>query len=70
MRVLADRINLELAQHPQCGVYEDELAARWPLDAEDREKKIADFAKHNGFHLRFYRKGLCAIFAKRPHAAA
>jgi hypothetical protein len=38
----------------------------WPLNAKDREAKIAHFAKEYGFRLRFYKKGLCAIFDKWP----
>ncbi len=32
----------------------------------DREEKIAQFAKEYGFHLSFYKLGLCAIFVKNP----
>jgi hypothetical protein len=38
----------------------------WPLNDKDRETKIAQFAKKYGFRLRFYRKGMCAIFDKWP----
>jgi LAS superfamily LD-carboxypeptidase LdcB len=38
----------------------------WPRDEEDREKKIAEFAKKFGFRLRFYSKGLGALFDKWP----
>ena len=49
-----------------CAVYEDELKRFWPLNEKDREAKIAHFAKEYGFRLRFYKKGLCAIFDKWP----
>ena len=38
----------------------------WPLNEEHRQAKIAQFAKKHGFRLRFYSKGLCAIFDKGP----
>jgi len=41
-----------------------DLQRIWPLEQEDREKKMAQFAKEFGFRLRFYRKGRCAIFDK------
>ena len=49
-----------------CAIYEDELKRLWPINQEDREAKIAQFAMHYGFRLRFYRQGLCAIFDKWP----
>jgi hypothetical protein len=36
----------------------------WPLNEENRKAKIAQFAKEYGFHLSFYKQGLCAIFEK------
>ena len=36
------------------------------LNEKDREAKIAQFAKKYGFRLRFYSKGMCAIFDKWP----
>lgn len=68
MKTLAERIRceLELKTHKigHCAIYEDELQRKWPLDEKDREKKIAKFARLYGFHLSFYRQGLCAIFIK------
>jgi len=49
-----------------CMIYEKDLERIWPRDEEDREKKIAEFAKKYGFRLRFYQKGMCAIFDKWP----
>jgi hypothetical protein len=68
MKVLADQIERELqrGEWKHCAVYENELQRLWPLDQENREAKIAEFAKTYGFRLRFYQKGLCAIFDKWP----
>jgi hypothetical protein len=45
-------------------IYEKDLQRLWPTHEKDRETKIAQFAKKYGFRLRFYGKGLCAIFDK------
>jgi len=45
-------------------IYEHELKRFWPLNEEHRKAKIAQFAKKHGFRLRFYSKGLFAIFDK------
>jgi len=45
-------------------IREDDLERIWPINEEDREEKIAQFAKKYGFCLRFYQKGICAIFDK------
>jgi len=68
MKRLAGRIEYELREReqPHCAIYEDELERIWPLNEKDREAKIAEFAKKYGFRLRHYKKGLCAIFDKRP----
>jgi hypothetical protein len=70
MKVLAQRIESELRHRTwkHCAVYEEELQRLWPLEAKDREAKIAEFAKTYAFRLRFYQKGLCAIFDKWPHS--
>ena len=47
-------------------IREEDLERIWPITAEDREEKIAQFAKEYGFRLRFYLKGTCAIFDKWP----
>jgi hypothetical protein len=49
-----------------CMIRERELERIWSIHEEDREEKIAQFAKKYGFRLRFYQKGLCAIFDKWP----
>ena len=51
-------------------IREDHLERIWPINEEDREEKIAQFAKKYGFRLRFYQKGICAIFDKWPGGAA
>jgi hypothetical protein len=68
MKMLAHRIKreLNLGKTTHCAVYEDELKRLWPLDQKEREANIAEFAKKFGFRLRFYKKGLCAIFDKWP----
>jgi hypothetical protein len=45
---------------------EKDLERIWPINEEDREEKIAQFAKKYGFRLRLYLKGMCAIFDKWP----
>ena len=67
---LAGQIERELRRggHRHCAIYENELQRLWPLDQKDREARIGQFAKEHGFRLRFYKKGLCAIFDKRPAA--
>src|SRR5262249_52204307 len=55
-----------LWQH--CSVGEDELQRLWPLAMPYRELRIANFAVRYGFRLRFYQKGVCAIFEKQPRS--
>ena len=70
MKTLAALIKRELQSDAwkHCAVYENELKRLWPLDEPEREAKIAQFAEEYGFRLRFYRKGLCAIFDKWPRS--
>jgi hypothetical protein len=65
-RALASKIELRLqaGDYSHCAVYEDELKDMWPTEDRDRQAKIAHFARYHAFRLRFYRKGLCAIFDK------
>ena len=63
MRILLRQIKRELKTAKHCAVYEEELSRVWP-DRTERETKVARFAEDNGFRLRFYRDGLCAIFDK------
>ena len=62
MRKLLRQIKRELKTAKHCAIYEEELNRVWPNDGNQREPKIARFAEDNGFRLRFYRDGLCAIF--------
>jgi hypothetical protein len=69
VEILAGRIKRELeirnGTHSavyHCAVLEDELQRIWPLNATDRERKIAQFAEEHGLHLTFYWQGLCAVF--------
>lgn len=68
MRTPAKQIERELQRlvEAHCAIYEDDLQRLWPLNQKDREARIAQFAKEYGFRLRFYKKGLCAIFDKQP----
>jgi hypothetical protein len=49
-----------------CIIDDKDLERLWPIDEKDREEKITQFANKYGFRLRFYQKGLCAIFDKWP----
>ena len=63
MRKLLQQIKCELKTAKHCAVYEEELSRVWPA-GNQRECKVRRFADDNGFRLRFYRDGLCAIFDK------
>lgn len=67
IKLLATKIErqLQAGDYKHCAVYEDELKGLWPLNDKDRKIKLARFAKSHGFRLRFYQKGLCAIFDKQ-----
>ena len=56
---------LQRGEWKHCAIYEDQLKRFWP-SSEDRAPKLAHFAKKYGFRLRFYSKGVCAIFDKEP----
>lgn len=66
MQILANRIAKELTSGTHCAVYEPELSRVWPSNGKTREAKIAAFAQQNGWRLRFYKEGFCAIFDKAP----
>ena len=67
MRTLVQQIHRELKGATHCAVYEEELSRIWPDDGKPRETQIAQFAQDHGFRLRFYRRGLCAIFDQELH---
>jgi hypothetical protein len=69
MKILASRIAKELKKAEHCGIYEPELSRAWPPNGISREAKIAHFAKKNGWRLRYYKEGFCAIFDKDPHGS-
>ncbi|MGE5214124.1 MAG: hypothetical protein ACM3NN_10580 [Nitrospirota bacterium] len=56
-------------QNEHCTVFEKDLEHICPRTDKDRKKKLIEFAAQYGFRLRFYRKGLFAIFGKRTAAA-
>jgi hypothetical protein len=74
MEILAGQIQRGLESRngiiDHYALLEEELQRVWPLNENDRERKIAQFAKDYGFQLTFYRQGLCAIFAKEPPNAS
>jgi hypothetical protein len=70
MRTLATRIRRELRKSalpiPYCAIYEEELRRFFSPELQNREAEIEKFAKRHGFKLRFYKRGLCAIFQENP----
>jgi hypothetical protein len=64
MQILARQIAEELTKAKHCAVYEPELTRVWPSDGKSREAEVALFAQQNGWRLRFYKEGFCAIFDK------
>jgi len=67
METLAKEIELRMhGQWKHCMIRDEDLQRIWPTDEKHREEKIAQFEKQYGFRLRFYQKGLCAIFDKWP----
>ena len=67
-RLIKHKLKAQTGEWGHCAIYEDELQRLWPPNENDREAKIAQFAKEYGFRLRFCRKGLCAIFDKWPRS--
>jgi hypothetical protein len=66
MQILANQIAKELEQAKHCAVYEPDLTRVWPRNGRTRETQVALFAQQNGWRLRFYNEGFCAIFDKAP----
>jgi hypothetical protein len=59
-----------LYRNEHCVLFENDLGYICPTNDTDRKKKLLEFAAQYGFCLRFYRKGLFAIFGKRPPTTA
>jgi hypothetical protein len=57
-------------ENEHCALFENDLGFICPENVKDRRKKLAEFAAQYGFRLRFYSKGLFAIFAKRMQPVA
>jgi hypothetical protein len=67
METLAKQIEGRMhGEWKHCLIHDNDLERIWPTNEEDREEKIAQFAKKYGFRLRLYLKGTCAIFDKWP----
>ena len=67
METLAKQIERQMkGEWRHSMIYEKDLERVWPRDEEDRKEKITEFAKKYGFRLRFYQKGLGALFDKWP----
>jgi len=66
MRRVPRQIKRELKTAKHWAICEEELSRVWSADGNQCERKIARFAEDNGFRLRFYRDGLCAIFDRDP----
>ena len=64
MRILAQQIANELTKAKHCAIYEPDLSRVWPRNGIRREALVTQFAKQNGWRVRFYKDGFCAIFAK------
>jgi hypothetical protein len=71
MKMLASHIEreLQIRKGTHFAIYERHLQRLWPLNEKDREAKIVQFANNYGFRLRFYKKGLCAIFDRWPRGS-
>ncbi len=59
-----------LYQNEHCALFEKDLEHICPRNDKDRKKKLAEFAAQYGFRVRFYHKGLFAIFGKRTSPVA
>ena len=70
MQKLAAQIRRELREssllNPYCSIYEEDLQRFFPSELKNREVEIEEFANQHGFRLRFYKRGLCAIFQENP----
>jgi len=68
VQALAEFILTELRSAGYCPIYEEQLVRLWPIGASDREAMIRSFAEQQGFRLRFYCEGQCAVFEKQRSA--
>jgi hypothetical protein len=68
MQILASQIAKELKKAKHCAVYEPELRRVWPTNGKTRKARVAAFAQQNGWRLRFYKDGFCAIFDEAPRS--
>ena len=60
MQQLAKLIESRMrGQWKHAAVHDSALQCIWPLNDQDRERKIAEFATHYGFRLRFTEVGKC-----------
>jgi hypothetical protein len=59
-----------LYKNEHCTLSEPDLEYICPRNDKERKKKLVEFAAQYGFRLRFYRKGLFAIFGKRTPPVA
>jgi hypothetical protein len=69
-RRIRRRLRTQTRRLGHCAIYERELQCIWPQNEENRKAKIAQFANEHGFHLSFYKQGLCVIFEKESGVAA
>jgi hypothetical protein len=68
VQALAEFILSELRSATYCPIYEEQLVRLWPIGNSGREAKIRSFAEEQGFRLRFYCEGQCAVFDKHRSA--
>jgi hypothetical protein len=59
-----------LYQNEHCALFEKDLEHICPKNDKDRRRKLVEFAAEYGFRLKFYHKGLFAIFGKRTSPVA
>ena len=49
---------------PHASLYEADLIRCWPRSDKNRDRKIRQFAKENGWNVQILDLGICAIFSK------
>jgi hypothetical protein len=65
-RLIRRRMRADAGKWGHCAIYEDELQRLWPINEDNRKRKIEQFAKEHGFRLAYYKRGLCAMFEEAP----